>query len=81
MNANTSVAGSAHPHGTSGRAAHRPRAAARPATDRPIPLCHYGDSHLAAAYIVLFWGPIGWCKEHLSSIGTWPAEEFGRQTA
>jgi hypothetical protein len=48
---------------------------ARPVTDL-IPLCHYGDGNLAAAYITLVWGDIGWCKAHLSAIGSWPAQCF-----
>jgi len=75
----TSVAG--HPQGITAparRASIHPEAA-RPATGSL--LCHYDDGKPVVAYITLSFGPIGWCKGHLSKIGTWPAEEHERWTA
>jgi hypothetical protein len=39
-----------------------------------VPLCYCGE--LAAAFITLTTGPVGWCRNHLQSVGTWPATYF-----
>ena len=63
---NTSVVGSAHPTAMSGRAVSPCSTAARPTAG--IPLCHYDDGNLSAAYITLPYGVIGWCRGHLKKI-------------
>lgn len=61
-------------HGQNGRAVPSSHGSA-PVADI-IPLCHYDDGELSAAYITLAWGEIGWCKKHLAAIGDWPARCF-----